>query len=132
MSVIKEFKEFAMRGNVIDLAIGIVIGAAFGKIVTSLVADIIMPPLGLLIGGVNFTDLKVVMKAAVDNNPAVTLNYGNFLQVIFDFLIVAFAIFLLVKGINRFKKKEEAKPVAPATPSNEEKLLMEIRDLLKK
>lgn len=132
MSVIKEFKEFAMRGNVIDLAIGIVIGAAFGKIVTSLVADIIMPPLGLLIGGVNFTDLKVVMKAAVDNNPAVTLNYGNFLQVIFDFLIVAFAIFLLVKGINRFKKKEEAKPAAPATPSNEEKLLMEIRDLLKK
>jgi large conductance mechanosensitive channel len=132
MSVIKEFKEFAMRGNVIDLAIGIVIGAAFGKIVTSLVADIIMPPLGLLIGGVNFTDLKVVLKAAVDANPAVTLNYGNFLQVIFDFLIVAFAIFLLVKGINRFKKKEEAKPAAPAAPSNEEKLLMEIRDLLKK
>ncbi len=132
MSVLKEFKEFAMRGNVIDLAIGIVIGAAFGKIVTSLVADVIMPPLGLLIGGVNFTDLKIVMKAAVGDAPAVTLNYGNFLQVIFDFLIVAFAIFLLIKGINRFKKKEEAKPAAPATPSNEEKLLMEIRDLLKK
>ncbi len=132
MSVLKEFKEFAMRGNVIDLAIGIVIGAAFGKIVTSLVADVIMPPLGLLIGGVNFTDLKIVMKAAVGETPAVTLNYGNFLQVIFDFIIVAFAIFLLIKGINRFKKKEEAKPAAPATPSNEEKLLMEIRDLLKK
>lgn len=132
MSVLKEFKEFAMRGNVIDLAIGIVIGAAFGKIVTSLVADVIMPPLGLLIGGVNFTDLKIVMKAAVGDAPAVTLNYGNFLQVIFDFVIVAFAIFLLIKGINRFKKKEEAKPAAPATPSNEEKLLMEIRDLLKK
>jgi large conductance mechanosensitive channel len=88
--------------------------------------------LGLLIGGVNFTDLKVVMKAAVGETPAVTLNYGNFLQVIFDFLIVAFAIFLLIKGINRFKKKEEAKPAAPATPSNQEKLLMEIRDLLKK
>lgn len=132
MSVLKEFKEFAMRGNVIDLAIGIVIGAAFGKIVTSLVADVIMPPLGLLIGGVNFTDLKIVMKAAVGDAPAVTLNYGNFLQVIFDFVIVAFAIFLLIKGINRFKKKEEAKPAAPAAPSNEEKLLMEIRDLLKK
>ena len=132
MSVLKEFKEFAMRGNVIDLAIGIVIGAAFGKIVTSLVADLIMPPLGLLIKGVNFTDLKVVLKAAVGETPAVTLNYGNFLQVIFDFLIVAFAIFLLIKGINRLKKKEEAKPAAPATPSNEEKLLMEIRDLLKK
>lgn len=132
MSVLKEFKEFAMRGNVIDLAIGIVIGAAFGKIVTSLVADVIMPPLGLLIGGVNFTDLKIVMKAAVGDAPAVTLNYGNFLQVIFDFVIVAFAIFLLIKGINRFNKKEEAKPAAPAAPSNEEKLLMEIRDLLKK
>jgi large conductance mechanosensitive channel len=132
MSVLKEFKEFAMRGNVMDLAIGIVIGAAFGKIVTSLVADLIMPPLGLLIKGVNFTDLKVVLKAAVGETPAVTLNYGSFLQVIFDFLIVAFAIFLLIKGINRFRKKEEAKPAAPATPSNEEKLLMEIRDLLKK
>lgn len=132
MSVLKEFKEFAMRGNVIDLAIGIVIGAAFGKIVTSVVNDIIMPPLGLLIGGVNFTDLKVVMKEAVGQNPAVTLNYGNFIQVIFDFMIVAFAIFLLVKGINRLRKKEEAKPAAPAAPNNEEKLLMEIRDLLKK
>lgn len=132
MSVLKEFKEFAMRGNVIDLAIGIVIGAAFGKIVTSLVNDIIMPPIGLLVGGVNFTDLKVVMKAAVGENPAVTLNYGNFLQVVFDFMIVAFAIFLLVKGINRLRKKEEAKPAAPAAPTNEEKLLMEIRDSLKK
>ncbi|NJK96069.1 MAG: large-conductance mechanosensitive channel protein MscL [Bacteroidetes bacterium] len=132
MSVLKEFKVFAMRGNVIDLAIGIVIGAAFGKIVSSLVADVIMPPLGLLIGGVNFTELKIVMKAAVGETPAVTLNYGNFLQVIFDFMIVAFAIFLLIKGLNRFKRKEEAKPAIPAAPSNEEKLLTEIRDLLKK
>lgn len=132
MSVLKEFKEFAMRGNVIDMAVGIVIGAAFGKIVASLVNDVIMPPLGLLIGGVNFTDLKVVMKEAVGNAPAVTLNYGNFVQVIFDFAIVAFAIFLLIKGINRFRKKEAATPAAPPAPTNEEKLLMEIRDLLRK
>ena len=105
MSVIKEFKEFAMRGNVIDLAVGVVIGGAFGKIVASLVADVIMPPIGLLIGGVNFTDLKWEMKAAgvVDGveKAAVTLNYGNFLQVTFDFIIVAFAIFLFIKGMNR-------------------------------
>jgi large conductance mechanosensitive channel len=132
MSVLKEFKEFAMRGNVIDMAVGIVIGAAFGKIVASLVNDVIMPPLGLLIGGVNFTDLKIVMKEAVGKDPAVTLNYGNFVQVIFDFAIVAFAIFLLIKGINRFRKKEAAAPAAPPAPTNEEKLLMEIRDLLKK
>lgn len=131
MSVLKEFREFTMRGNVLDLAIGIIIGAAFGKIVSSLVGDIIMPVLGLLIGGVNFTDLKIVMKDAMGEIPAVTLNYGNFLQVVFDFLIVAFAIFLLIKAINRFRKKEQAKPAAPPAPSTEEKLLMEIRDLLK-
>jgi large conductance mechanosensitive channel len=132
MSFFKEFKAFALKGNVIDLAIGIVIGAAFGKIVTSLVTDVIMPPLGLIIGGVNFTDLKVVMKAATETTPAVTLNYGNFVQVLFDFTIVAFAIFLLVKGLNAAKKKQEAAPAPPAAPTKEEILLTEIRDLLKK
>jgi large conductance mechanosensitive channel len=128
----KEFKTFAMKGNVIDLAIGIVIGAAFGKIVTSLVNDLIMPPLGLLIHGVNFADLKVIMKTATETSPAVTLNYGNFVQVIFDFTIVAFAIFLLVKAINAAKKKQEETPVKPSAPTKEEVLLTEIRDLLKK
>jgi large conductance mechanosensitive channel len=114
------------------MAVGIIIGAAFGKIVSSVVADIIMPPLGLLLGGVNFTDLKLVMKAATDVHPAVTWNYGNFLQVTFDFLIVAFAVFLFIKAINAAKKKEEAAPAAPPAPSKEEILLTEIRDLLKK
>jgi large conductance mechanosensitive channel len=122
-----------MKGNVVDLAIGIIIGAAFGKIVSSMVADIIMPPLGLLIGGVNFTDLKVVLKTAVDaTHPAVTWNYGNFLQVTFDFLIVAFAVFLVIKAIVASKRKEEAAPAAPPAPTKEEILLTEIRDLLKK
>jgi large conductance mechanosensitive channel len=133
MKLVDEFKAFAMKGNVVDLAIGIIIGAAFGKIVSSMVADIIMPPLGLLIGGVNFTDLKVVLKAAVDaTHPAVTWNYGNFLQVTFDFLIVAFAIFLVIKAIVASKRKEEAAPVAPPAPTKEEILLTEIRDLLRK
>lgn len=139
MKVIKEFKEFAMRGNVIDLAVGVIIGGAFGKIVASLVADVIMPPIGLLIGGVTFTDLKFQMKAAemVDGvqKAAVTLNYGNFLQTTFDFIIVAFAIFLFIKGMNRLnKKKEEPAPAptpAPPAPSTEELLLTEIRDLLR-
>lgn len=137
MRLWKEFKEFAMRGNVIDLAIGVIIGSAFGKIVSSLVADVIMPPIGLLISGINFTDLKLVLKPAEMVNdvqtPAVTLNYGNFLQVAFDFLIVAFVIFLLIKGINNFLKKKEEKPVPEATaqPSKEEILLTEIRDILK-
>jgi large conductance mechanosensitive channel len=130
--MLKEFKNFAIKGNLIDMAIGIIIGAAFGKIVASLVADIIMPPLGLLIGGVNFTELSIVLKEAVGEAPAVTLNYGNFLQIVFDFLIVAFTIFLVVKGLNKMKKKEEAKPVAPSEPTKEEILLTEIRDLLKK
>jgi large conductance mechanosensitive channel len=122
-----------MKGNVVDLAIGIIIGAAFGKIVSSMVADIIMPPLGLLIGGVNFTDLKVVLKAAVDaTHPAVTWNYGNFLQVTFDFLIVAFAVFLVIKAIVASKRKEEVAPAALPAPTKEEILLTEIRDLLKK
>jgi large conductance mechanosensitive channel len=137
MKLWKEFKEFAMRGSVIDLAIGVIIGSAFGKIVSSLVADVIMPPIGLLISGINFTDLKLVLKPAEMVNdvqtPAVTLNYGNFLQVAFDFLIVAFVIFLLIKGINNFLKKKEKKPVPQATaqPSKEEILLTEIRDILK-
>jgi large conductance mechanosensitive channel len=133
MKLVDEFKAFAMKGNVVDLAIGIIIGAAFGKIVSSMVADIIMPPLGLLIGGVNFTDLKVVLKAAVDaTHPAVTWNYGNFLQVTFDFLIVAFAVFLVIKAIVASKRKEEVAPAALPAPTKEEILLTEIRDLLKK
>ena len=132
MKLIDEFKAFALRGNVIDLAVGIIIGIAFGKIVTSIVSDIIMPPIGLLLGGVNFTDLKVVMKAATETVPAVTWNYGNFIQVTIDFLIVAFAIFMLVKGMNALKKKQEDVPPPPPAPSKEETLLSEIRDLLKK
>ncbi len=135
MKLVDEFKSFAMKGNVVDMAVGIIIGAAFGKIVSSIVSDIIMPPLGLIIGGVNFTDLKVIMKAATELKPAVTWNYGNFIQVCFDFLIVAFAVFMVIKAMNAAKKKEDAKPAAPATPpppTNEENLLAEIRDLLKK
>ncbi|MBN2165610.1 MAG: large-conductance mechanosensitive channel protein MscL [Marinilabiliaceae bacterium] len=132
MSLLKEFKAFAMRGNVIDMAVGIIIGAAFGKIVSSIVNDIIMPPIGVLVGGVDFKDLSYVIKEAVGETPAVTLNYGNFLQVVFDFLIVAFSIFLIVKAMNSAKKKEEAVPAAPPAPSKEEVLLTEIRDLLKK
>ena len=135
MKLAEEFKTFALKGNVVDMAVGIIIGAAFGKIVSSLVSDVIMPPIGILIGGVNFTDLSVVLKDAVGDMPAVTLNYGNFIQVVFDFLIVAFAIFMMVKGMNALKKKEDDKPATPApppAPSKEELLLTEIRDLLKK
>jgi large conductance mechanosensitive channel len=130
--MLDEFKAFAMKGNVVDMAVGIIIGAAFGKIVASVVNDIIMPPIGLLVGGVNFTDLKLVMKAATETAPAVTLNYGSFLQVTFDFLIVAFAVFMLIKAINSAKKKEIEAPSAPPAPTKEETLLTEIRDLLKK
>jgi len=133
MKLVDEFKAFAMKGNVVDMAVGIIIGAAFGKIVSSLVSDIIMPPLGMLIGGVNFTDLKL------DINPTagkeVWWNYGNFLQVCFDFLIVALAVFLVIKAINAARTKQEAAPAAPAAPpapTKEETLLTEIRDLLKK
>jgi len=132
MKILDEFKAFAMKGNVIDMAVGIIIGAAFGKIVSSIVNDIIMPPIGLLVGGVNFTDLKIVMKAATEVKPAVTLNYGNFLQVIFDFMIVAFAVFMVIKAMNTAKKKQEAAPVAPPVPTKDQQLLTEIRDLLKK
>lgn len=132
MKIIDEFKAFAMKGNMVDMAVGIIIGAAFGKIVTSIVNDILMPPLGLLLGGVNFTDLKLVMKEAVGDVPAVTWNYGSFIQVTIDFLIVAIAVFLLIKAMNAAKKKEEAAPAPPPAPSKEETLLTEIRDLLKK
>ena len=136
-SFLQDFKAFAMKGNVVDMAVGVIIGGAFGKIVSSIVADVIMPPLGLLIGGVNFTDLKWVLKSADVVNgeevAAVTLNYGNFLQATFDFLIIAFSIFLFVKLIVKLteKKKEEDTQVAPPAPTKEEVLLTEIRDLLK-
>lgn len=133
-----DFKTFAMRGNVVDMAVGVIIGGAFGKIVSSMVADIIMPPLGLLIGGVNFTDLRWVMKPArmVDGKEvaAVTLNYGNFLQATFDFLIIAFSIFIFVRLIAKLthlREENKAKETAAATPSKEETLLTEIRDILK-
>ena len=133
MSFIQEFKEFAMKGNVIDMAVGVVIGGAFGKIVTSLVSDIMMPVLGLLTGGMNFTDLKIVLKEAVGQTPAVTINYGSFIQVTVDFIIIAFCIFCAIKAINKLKKPAPApEPTAPAEPSEEIKLLTEIRDLLKK
>ena len=134
MKLVDEFKAFAMKGNVVDMAVGIIIGVAFGKIISSVVGDIIMPPLGLLIGGVNFTDLKVILRAATETNPAVTWNYGNFLQVTFDFLIIAFSVFLIIKAIVLAKKKEEAAPAPPAppAPTKEEILLTEIRDLLRK
>lgn len=133
----QEFKTFAMRGNVMDMAVGIILGGAFGKIVSSLVGDLIMPFVGLLVGGVNFIDLKINLKdATVDalGNaiPAVTINYGTFLQTTFDFIVIAFCIFLMLKGINRLSSKKEEAPAPPAEPSEEVKLLGEIRDLLSK
>ncbi|MCR5645190.1 MAG: large-conductance mechanosensitive channel protein MscL [Bacteroidales bacterium] len=138
MGLFKEFKEFAVKGNVMDMAIGVVIGGAFGKIVTSLVSDIIMPLIGAATGGLNFTEWKWVIREAVMEGetvvkPELTLTWGNFIQVIFDFIIIAFCIFLVVKGLNKLKKKEEPAPEpAPAEPSEDIKLLTEIRDLLKK
>jgi len=131
MQIIKEFKEFAVKGNVVDMAVGIIIGAAFGKIVTSLVADVVTPPLGFILGGVDFSNLAITLKAANDGAPAVVLSYGKFIQTVFDFTIVAAAIFMMIKGINALKRKEEAAPAAPPAPSREETLLTEIRDLLK-
>ena len=144
---IQEFKEFALKGNVMDMAVGVIIGGAFGKIVTSFVSDVLMPPLGTLLGGADFTNMKVVLKEAVPAQldaagneiaaatEAVTLNYGAFIQNIVDFIIIAICIFLMIKGINKLsslkKKEEEAAAEAPAAPSNEEVLLTEIRDLLK-
>lgn len=130
MSVIAEFKEFVSRGNVLDLAIGIVIGAAFGNIVSSLVADIIMPPLGLVISNINFKDLKYVLQTATETNPAVTINYGNFIQKVVDFIIIAFAIFITIKAINKLKRRQETKSSASLPPTREELLLSEIRDIL--
>ncbi len=125
-----EFKEFAVKGNVVDMVVGIVIGVAFGKIITALVSGIIMPPIGVLLGGVDFSDLAIVIKEAVGEAPAVVLSYGSFIQTLIDFTIIAFVIFIVVKGINRLKKKEKEAPKAPAAPSAEEDLLTEIRDLL--
>jgi large conductance mechanosensitive channel len=131
MSMVKEFKEFAMRGNVVDMAVGIVIGAAFGKIVASFVNDVLMPPIGMLLGGVDFSELMITLKGAVGETPAVVLKYGVFVNTVLDFLIVAFAIFMVIKGMNALKKKEEAAPPAPPKPTKEEVLLTEIRDALK-
>lgn len=132
MSFVKEFREFAMRGNVVDMAVGVIIGGAFGKIVSSLVGDIFMPILGILTGGVDFKDLKITLAEAVGETPAVTLNYGAFIQNVFDFIIIAFAIFMMIKALNKLKKPVEEETPALAEPSAEEKLLTEIRDLLKK
>lgn len=140
MKMLNEFKQFAMRGNVVDMAVGIIIGGAFGKIVSSIVSDVIMPPIGLLVGGVNFTDLKLTIKDQVIEageiiSQAVTINYGNFIQVTFDFIIIAFAIFMMIKFMNNLSRKKESEPSTPATPPpppEDIQLLKEIRDLLKK
>lgn len=131
MPILKEFKEFALRGNVADMAIGIIIGAAFGKIVSSLVNDILMPPLGYLIGGVSFAELKFSVSPP-GASEAVTINYGQFLQTILDFIIIAFAVFMLIKLMNRVKVKKQTEPATPASPPADIQLLTEIRDLLKK
>lgn len=133
MGFLKEFKEFAMRGSVVDLAVGVVIGGAFGKIVTSLVNDIIMPPIGYITGGVDFSNMKYVITEANEQAEVaeVAINYGTFINVVIQFIIVAFCIFLVIKGINSLKKKEEAAPAAPDAPTKEEVLLTEIRDILR-
>lgn len=131
MGMMKEFKEFAVKGNVVDMAVGIIIGAAFGKIVSSFVGDVIMPPIGVLLGGVDFSSLAFIIKEAVGEAPAVVISYGKFIQTVVDFIIIAFAIFVAVKAINSLKRREEATPKAPPVPSPEEVLLGEIRDLLK-
>jgi large conductance mechanosensitive channel len=129
MSMMKEFREFAVKGNMLDMAVGIIIGAAFGKIVSSLVADMIMPPVGLALGGVDFSNMVLVLKDAVGGKPAVVVSYGKFIMAIIDFIIIAFVVFLLVKGINAMRKKEAVAPETP--PSRDQVLLGEIRDLLK-
>lgn len=131
MSFLSEFKEFAMKGNVVDLAVGVIIGAAFGKIVSSFVEDVIMPLLGVIVGGVNFSDLAITLKPAEGDIPAVILKYGAFFQTVFDFMIIAFAIFLAIKAMNKFKRKQEVAPDVPPAPTKEELLLTEIRDILK-
>ncbi|CAH1385316.1 large-conductance mechanosensitive channel protein MscL [Candidatus Nitrotoga sp. M5] len=131
MSMMNEFKEFAVKGNVVDMAVGIIIGAAFGKIVSSFVGDVLMPPIGVLLGGVDFSSLVYIVQEATREAPAVVISYGKFIQSMVDFTIVAFAIFLAIKGINSLKKKEEEKPAETPKFSNEEVLLTEIRNLLK-
>lgn len=130
MSVLKELKSFMMRGNVVDMAVGVIVGGAFGKIISSLVSDVIMPPIGYILGGVDFSNLKFVIKEAVDNVPAVTINYGTFIQAILDFVIIAIAIFFAIKAMNSLQNKKEETP-ADSAPTKEEILLSEIRDLLK-
>jgi len=132
MGMVKEFKDFAMRGNVVDMAIGIVLGAAFGKIVSTFVSSVLMPPIGLLLGGQDFSQYMIVLKEATAEAEAVAISYGTFLNTVIDFVIIAFAIFLVVKGMNKMKKKEEEKPAPPPAPTKEEILLTEIRDALKK
>ncbi|WP_017939775.1 large-conductance mechanosensitive channel protein MscL [Zestomonas thermotolerans] len=131
MSLLSEFKAFAVKGNVVDMAVGIIIGAAFGKIVSSFVGDVIMPPLGILIGGVDFSDLAITLKAAEDDNPAVAIGYGKFIQTVIDFTIISFAIFMGIKALNKLKREEAAAPEEPPAPTKEQELLAEIRDLLK-
>ena len=138
MSLLSEFKAFAMRGNVVDLAVGVIIGAAFGKIIASFVGDVLMPPIGLLLGGMNFTDIQIILKDAIMDpstgeiaKPAVVLKIGNFIQTLVDFMIIAFSIFLMIKGINKLSKKKEEAPPAPPAPTKDQELLTEIRDLLK-
>jgi large conductance mechanosensitive channel len=132
VSIFKEFKDFAMRGNVVDMAVGIIIGSAFGKIVSSLVNDIIMPPIGLLLGGIDFNSFMITIKAATAAEPAVAIRYGTFVNIVVDFIIVAFVLFMIIKLMNTALKKKQAAPPAPPQPSTEEKLLGEIRDLLKR
>jgi len=131
MGMLKEFKEFAVKGNAVDMAVGIIIGAAFGKIVSSLVADVVMPPIGVLLGQVDFTNLAFTVQQATESAPAVVISYGKFIQTVIDFIIIAFTIFIAVKMINTLKRREEAAPAAPAAPPAQEVLLTEIRDLLK-
>lgn len=132
MGMLKEFKEFAVKGNVVDMAVGIIIGGAFGKIITSLVGDVIMPPIGVALGGVDFSNLSIIVQEAIDKKPAVVISYGKFLQTVIDFTIIAFVIFMAIKGINSLKRKEAEAVAAPVAPPNQEVLLAEIRDLLKK
>ena len=131
MSFISDFKSFAMRGNVVDMAVGVIMGGAFGKIVSSLVSDVIMPPIGVLLGGVDFSDLAVTVKHAAEGSAAVTINYGTFVQTIIDFMIISLAIFSMIRMMNKLRTQKEEAPAAPAEPTKEEKLLEEIRDLLK-
>ncbi len=131
MSIFKEFKEFAVKGNVVDMAVGVIVGAAFGKIVTSLVGDVIMPPIGVLLGGVDFSSLSFTLREAVEKNPAVVISYGKFIQTVIDFTIVAFVIFLAIKSINKLKRPAPTDSIAPPPPTKDQELLTEIRDLMK-